>query len=264
MMTRSCIVNQLEEFARLDDREKALLAELEKSSHQYAAGEILQMAGQKKAPLFSLNAGWACSIRLLPDGERQVLDVFLPGQVMGLHEIGFNCAQSEMVALTDIEACPFPRERLRTVFRQSTRLAQLFFLVLARERALLTERIVNLGRRPAGERLSHFIIELKIRTQSHQDDFELPLTQSVIGDALGMSTVHVSRTISRLKQLKLISTRNRRVRIENLPGLIDYCGFDHAYLEPAPLWIEPAFYRRPLPEERSKRRAAACHEKDHG
>jgi CRP-like cAMP-binding protein len=113
--------------------------------------------------------------------------------------------------------------------------------VLARDHALLTKRIIDIGRRPAAERLGHFIIELKIRTRSRDEEFELPLTQSIIGDALGMSSVHVSRTMTLLKDLNLISTHNRRLRIENLKGLMHYCQFDPAFLSPGRTYVEPAY-----------------------
>jgi CRP-like cAMP-binding protein len=234
MTARTCMVSQFEELAELDDEEKALLGKLESSVQSYAAGEILQTEGEENAPFFSLHEGWACSIRLLPGGERQVLEVFLPGQIMDLHSIGFSRSQSELLALTAIKACPIPRERLEMIFSKSPRLAQLFFVVLAREHALLTTRIIDIGRRPAAERLGHFIIELKIRTRSREKEFELPLTQSIIGDALGMSSVHVSRTMTQLKDLNLISTHNRRLRIENMKELMHYCRFDPAYLSPGP------------------------------
>ncbi len=93
---------------------------------------MLREAGTAVREFHTLTRGWACSMCLLPGGERQVLEVFLPGQIMGLRELGFETAQCSLVALTEIEACPFPWQRLVDLFEQSARLAELFFLLQGR------------------------------------------------------------------------------------------------------------------------------------
>lgn len=241
MTSESCIVAQFSRLSQLSEQEKELLQSLERDVHHYPAGEALCAAGSEALCFFSLNSGWACATRVMADGQRQVLDIFLAGQVMGLREIGFDRAQSELVALTDVAACPFPRHRLGEIFHLAPRLADLFFLVLAREHALLTERIINIGRRPAIERLAHFLLEMKTRLHVDTHEFELPMNQTVIGDALGLSAVHISRTLAQLKEQNLVNMEHGQVSIRNLEGLIELAGFDRAYLDFGSNWarIDP-------------------------
>lgn len=230
MTETSCIVAQFRHHADLDEDEIGLLRALEEDVREYPAGTVLSEAGRDASHFFILQEGWACATRLLSDGQRQVLDIFLPGEIMGLRDIGFARTQTELSALTTVTACPFPAEYFDEIFERSPRLARLFFLRLVCENALLTERIINIGRRPAVEALGHFLLEMKVRQDTPGDEFDLPLKQSVIADALGISAVHVSRIFSQLKERGLARFCHGRVIIDNLDGLMELSGFDPAYL----------------------------------
>ena len=132
MSEGSCIVAQFPRHAELDDHEIELLLALEDDVQDFPAGTVLSKAGRKAGCFFSLHSGWACATRLLADGQRQVLDIFLAGQIMGMRDIGFSKTQTELTALTDVRACPFPSEYLDEVFERSPRLARIFFLKLVR------------------------------------------------------------------------------------------------------------------------------------
>jgi CRP-like cAMP-binding protein len=230
MSQNSCIVSQFQSLVDLDANEMSLLESLERDAQSYPAETTLVEMGAECGEFYTLKSGWACSVRLLSDGQRQVLDIFLPGQIMGLREINFERSQTELITVTDVVACPFPRNRLRQGFRESPRLADLFFVVMAREQAILTERIINIGRRPAIDRLAHFILEMRARLNPTSDRMELPLNQNLIGDALGLSSVHVSRTLSGLREKGLIDTDNGEIRLLDPAGLVELSGFNDAYL----------------------------------
>ncbi len=231
MSEGSCIVAQFRRHAELEDHEVDLLLALEDDVQDFSAGTILSEAGREAGCFFSLHSGWACATRVLADGQRQVLDIFLAGQIMGMRDIGFTKTQTELTALTDVRACPFPSEYLDEVFERSPRLARIFFLKLVREHALLTERIINIGRRSATHRLAHFLLEMKVRLHVPEPAFEMPLNQDVIADALGISSVHVSRTLGQLRDEGLVRVDRNRVLIDDLDGLVELAGFDPAYLE---------------------------------
>ncbi|GAB4124788.1 MAG: Crp/Fnr family transcriptional regulator [Wenzhouxiangellaceae bacterium] len=228
---RSCIVSQFQQFAELNGAEKALLQELEQSPVTYAAGDLLAEAGLRSEYFFTIVEGWVCAERTLEDGRCQVLDLFTPGQIAGLREITFHSNLCDFRALTPVVACPFPRKQLNVIFDQVPRLGDLLFLVLAREQSMLVERVINIGRRNAAERLAHFLVEIKARLHSKSDVIELPMTQSAIGDALSLSAVHVSRTFQQLCELGLISKDQACIRIMDLEALIEFGGFERAYLQ---------------------------------
>lgn len=225
-------------FTELSSEERELLAALEREPREYPRDCVLAPAGADVDRLFVLKEGWACAMRTLADGQRQVLDVFLPGQIMGLREMSFSSNLSEFRTLTPVVACAVPRQQLNEMFAASPRLAALFFATAACEQSMLIERIVSIGRRTAAARLAHFIVEMRARLNVGAREFALPLNQTVIGDALGLTSVHVSRTFSLLKELKLVERRNGSIRIKDLDRLIDFAGFDREYLDRRPSWPE--------------------------
>lgn len=225
----SCMVDRFIQFTELDAEEIALLHQLEQDRKAFPAGTVLCAAGSNATHLFTLVAGWAGSVRYFADGRRQVLDLYLPGQIMGLRGLGADQAQSDLVAFTDIVACPFPSARIDQLLAHPG-LAAAMILTLTAEQALLTERIANVAQRPALERMAHFLLELRFRLGADTGSFELPLTQDLIGDLLGLSSVHVSRTLGRLRKLKLAEINDRSVDLLNLPALTALSGFRTDYL----------------------------------
>jgi hypothetical protein len=132
LSSESCIVAQFRRHSELDDLEVSLSIALEKDVQEFSAGTVLSKAGEKAGRFFSLHSDWACATRLLSDGQRQVLDIFLAGQIMGMRDIGFSHTQTELKALTDVRACPFPSDYLDEIFERSPRLARIFFMKLVR------------------------------------------------------------------------------------------------------------------------------------
>jgi CRP-like cAMP-binding protein len=231
MPKESCIVDHFQQVERLNEQEIELLIALEKDLQDFPADAILSNDGQESGQLFTLQSGWAYAGRHLSDGRRQVLDIFLPGQIMGLRDIGFLRTRTDLIALTEVRACPFPAAYLDDVFERSSRIARIFFKMAVRDHALLTERIVNIARQCAAQRVAHFLLEMKVRLRAPEAEFDLPLKQSIMADALGISAVHMSRTLTQLREEHLVQIDNHRVTILNLPDLIGRAEFDPAYLE---------------------------------
>jgi CRP-like cAMP-binding protein len=221
-LTESCIVHQFQKFADLNQHEISLLQALEKDPRNFEADQPMAIEGGKAERFFTLQSGWACAMRT--------------GQILGLREISFDRNLSEFRTLTEVRACPFPRQRLTEIFDQAPRLTDLFFLILAREQSMLIERVINIGRRSAVERLAHFIVEMKVRLNVEADKFELPMNQTIIGDTLSLSSVHVSRTFKVLRDEGLLESNNGDIHILDLEGLIDISGFDRNYLESHSNW----------------------------
>lgn len=230
MAKTSCIVDHFSRYSDLAAGDVELLAQLELNARNYPAGSILCEAGSRASHFFTLIDGWSGVLRHFPDGRRQVLDLYLPGQIMRLRELGAEEARSDLVALTDVVACPFPRQHISELVAASLTLAQALILTLTAEQALLTERIVNVARRPALERLAHFLLELHFRLGATTPSFQMPLNQELIGDLLGLSSVHVSRTLSKLRQDGLVEHANGQIRLLDIDRLRSLSGFCEQYL----------------------------------
>jgi len=184
---------------------------------------------------YTVQSGWACSYRNMEDGSRQVLDLYVPGDVIGLREFAFRRRVSSLMTITNASLCPFPKHHLTEVFARSRLLCNLFFMMAARDQAILVERLINLGRRSAREKVAHFLLEIAHRLDKACADVtdcnHLPLTQVLMADALGLSTVHVNRTLNELKQQALTAPATDGITLLNREGLKEVAGFDPEYLQ---------------------------------
>ena len=233
-MSTSCIIRHFQHYAKLTESEEELLTSLEKTPKNFRRGSIVWDQGQELDNFYTVQSGWACSYRNMEDGSRQILDIYVPGDIVGLREFAFRRRVSNLQVVTDAVMCPFPKHRLSEVFESSRLLCNLFFLISARDQAILVERLINLGRRSAREKLAHFLLEMGHRLDKACIDIydcnHLPLTQVIIADALGLSSVHLNRTLQELKQEGLVTLGPDGINLLDRAGLVEVAGFDPEYL----------------------------------
>lgn len=171
----------------------------------------------------------------MENGARQILDVYVPGDVIGLRDFAFRRRVSGLKLLTDGVLCAFPKARLTEVFAESLLLCNIFFMIASRDQAILVERLVNLGRRSAREKLAHFLVEMASRLEKTNtrvaNHLHLPLTQALLADSLGLSVVHVNRIFHELKEEKLVDSPNSGIRLLDIEGLKKVACFDPSYLD---------------------------------
>ena len=197
----------------------------------------LMVEGDRLTYGYILEEGWACGYRLLNDGRRQILNFVLPGDCIGASAGVIRTADHSVCTLTSCRVVPFSAARLAELQRGCPELRHAFAWSARRELAMLQERLVNLGRRTARERVAHLILELLHRLRevglANGTTFELPLTQGALGDALGLSIVHVNRTLRRLNEEGVIRYRPGFVAAIDLPALARIAEFDEDYLHQA-------------------------------
>lgn len=233
-MSGSCIIKHFEHYSPLSESERHLLDSLEKSPRWYQKNTTISNQGEPSEHFYTVSKGWVFSQRHMRDGSRQVLDIYVPGDVVGLREFAFRKRLCSLTILQDAELCPFPKTRLTEVFAESSLLCNIFFTIAARDQGILLERLVNLGRRTAREKLAHFLVELSQRLEKTNaqvaNHLKLPLPQTLLADALGLSTVHVNRVFQELKEEQLIWPGKGGIEIRDLEGLKKVALFEPDYL----------------------------------
>ncbi len=180
--------------------------------------------------LFTLYAGWAFRYQSLADGRRQILNFLLPGDLIGLQAEFTDEATHGVEALTEVQLCVFPQERLWALFEQQPRLGYDLTWLCASEEQLVDENLVSVGRRSAAERIAMLLIHLWRRAErvglaAADGSIDFPLTQQHIADALGLSLVHTNKTLRRLERLGLHQIKSGRLRLiepQALERLADY------------------------------------------
>jgi len=228
------LVDKLARVVALTAPEKAYLQDMQADFATIRSRGDIITAGYTYQGIFVLNRGTAIRYKILRDGRRQVLGVFLPGDFIGFPGGLFEKALYSVSSLTDAVVCAISFDTIFELFHRFPRLAAALFWLTSRETALFTERLVGIGRQSAYERVAHLLLELLVRLQgaglADARSYELPLTQELMADALGLSVPHVNRTLRRLRDEGLISIEGQRLTFNDVDRLSREVDFDRAYL----------------------------------
>ena len=147
-----------------------------------------------------------------------------------------------VATITDATVSTIPLDMIDNVFEKDPALAKTLFWSIAHEAAILGEHLIDAGRRSAYERVAHLLLELFVRLKrvrlTGERTFSIPLTQELIADALGLTTVHVNRTLRALRDDKLIAMDGRSIVIVDFEALSLLSDFEKSYL--SELYGDPA------------------------
>ncbi|MGR2740724.1 Crp/Fnr family transcriptional regulator [Billgrantia sp. Q4P2] len=238
----SVVMQGLGRHGALTAEDKALLLGLELNPRRVSAGEVLWQESADVDLFCVIQEGWAYSYRNLGNGSMQILKVYLPGDIIGMRDFGFARRLAGVAMINDGVISPFAYQQLFELFGRSPALAAGIIAMAVRQQAILTERLVYLGRYAAHERLAHFLYELYLRLKRigavKDNGFFMPLSQEQIGDALGLSAVHVSRTFSMLRDEGLIVRDRQHVVLPDPEALARLVEFNDTYIDES---LPPAF-----------------------
>lgn len=184
--------------------------------------------GERTSEYLNLFAGWAFRYKLIPDGRRQILAFLLPGDSISFQLMKTGRLRFSVQALTSVSLCVFGREALASYVAERPALTARLDHLIAREIALADDRLTDLGQRSAQERVARLFAQLHLRLQrrglADGNSFISPLRQQHIGDALGLTSVHVSRVLRDLKADGLIAIEGERIVLRDLPMLRKLAG----------------------------------------
>ena len=230
----SVLARKLSTFIELSSAEQQRLADLQSTSQRVKRGKQLMREGEAGHEAFVLQAGWACSYKDLPSGGRQVISFPIAGDFVGLRSILLRTADHSFEALTDSMVSSVDSAGMLQTFSEFPRLGAAILWAASRDEAMVVEHLVSIGRRNAIERTAHLFMELGERMLlvglSAETEFECPLTQYVLADALGLSAIHVNRVLRQLRELRLLTVQHGTVTIHDLQGLRRLSGFQGGYL----------------------------------
>jgi CRP-like cAMP-binding protein len=206
------VVRRFARLANLSHAEQEALRRLATVRVGHRAGDVLQAEGDDtRRPRFILS-GWAYSQRLLSDGRRIIFRFTVPGDGMGVYPSGPPPGLHTIVAATTVETVD--AEPILAMIRagQGPGLLRALATAARIDEMRQLDHIVRLGRQTAHERVAHFLLELYDRLAAvgigEDQRFPLPLTQELMSDALGVSYVHVNRTLQQLR-------RDRRIELNS-------------------------------------------------
>jgi len=230
--------NFVDRLAVLSPLSRADIAELSSLRGQITrvrAGTDIVLPGTRFEHAVLVASGLVGRYLPLSDGRRQITAIHVPGELADLQRVATPKTGSALQALTNTAIVLVSGPELRALALASPRITQAFWVYSAIDAAVLARWTVNLGRREAKVRMAHFLCEIGLRMeasgQGERTDFLLELTQSQLGDALGLTSVHVNRTLKALKETGAIDVEGRIFRIPEWSRLAAIAEFDPDYLQ---------------------------------
>jgi CRP-like cAMP-binding protein len=203
-------------------------------------GELV-VHGSEFRNLCFVREGCAIRYSLLRSGKRQILNVVLPGDVIGFPVSFFDRSNYGVVALTVLSYAVCPLDAYVRLCYEQPQFGLVLSWLAAREAAIYAEHIIDLGRRTPLERLAHFLLEVHARLlevgRAEETRLDLPFSQSVMADVLGLSVPHLNRVMRQLRSDGLITSNSRLVELTDQAGLRRLA----QYQAPSPIPV-------PLPE----------------
>jgi CRP-like cAMP-binding protein len=230
----SAVAGFLSRRSVLDDEAAAAVVAMPHTIRKLAPGEYFLREGDRPDSSTIVLDGYVYRHKIVGDGGRQIVAVHIPGDLVDLQNILLHKADHNIQALTSATLALFPhREMLALAFRHPS-IGRALWRESLVEASLFREWIANVGRRDAQARVAHLLCELAIRREEAglgpKERFELPMTQEQLGDALGLTAVHVNRTLRALESQGVIERSKRAVSVANWARLRSVADFNADYL----------------------------------
>lgn len=228
------LIDRLRQLGEITDDQILQLERLKRRRRTFTRGAVVRRCDEASRSVFCLVEGWALRCRILPDGQRQILSLLMPGDMCDMQAIVGAEHDHHIIALTDLEIDECDAAAFESVVGADRALIQLFLMSKVQEESLLREQVVRLGRRKARERVLHLLVELyhrqRLTGREHPARMAYAINRETFADILGLSPVHVSRSLAALSRAGVIDVNRGCVELCDPAQASSLCGFDVAYL----------------------------------
>lgn len=228
------VVARLEAFTRLSSADRLALAELTRNFRFVDARRDLIAEGDCPHFVPLVLDGWACRYKQLPDGKRQILSLFIPGDFCDVNVCVLRQMDHSIGAITRLKVAMITAQEMSALTNQRPRITEALWWHELVAAAVQREWTLNIGQRSAYERLAHLLIELYMRLatvdRAHDGRCDFPLTQNDLACATSLTSVHVNRTLQELRRDGLIELERKQLQILDLARMINVAMFNAAYL----------------------------------
>jgi CRP-like cAMP-binding protein len=236
--------SKMEQFSDFSEADRRLLDDLaSRRLRTYAAREDIIREGEHSPDNHLILSGMACRYKLLPDGGRQIVAFLVPGDLCDAEIFILKEMDHSICAVGPCLIAAIPGDAMRDMLLNRPGIALALWWGTLQDEGVLRARIIDIGRRDARQRVAHLLYEMLVRFRSvgtiEDDSFDWPVTQADLADATGLTTVHVNRTLQRLREEGLIAIEAKRLTVLDRAGLrlageftANYLHLDRAAAEP--------------------------------
>jgi CRP-like cAMP-binding protein len=228
------LIQRLRFTEMLDDEDIVTIEALPLTIKEIPDNQHAIRDGEKADRCCLVIEGFTIRSKTTGDGKRQILSIHIPGDIPDLQSLYLQEMDHDLITLTHCTLGFIPHAELRKAIRKRPNIAEVFWRDTLIDAAMFRQWIVNVGQRQARSRMAHLILELKKRLEvvgrTNGDTFRLPMTQHELADALGLTPVHVNRTVKQLRKEGLLQIQRQVVKILDEGKLTELADFDDSYL----------------------------------
>jgi CRP-like cAMP-binding protein len=257
-ISQNLLARKLSLFSPLSKSDRQVLDVLALGDERFPADVDIITEGESPRSVFWIKGGLAVRYRGLPRGGRQIMTFLIPGDLCDEHAFVVKAMDHSIGTITPVCIAPISRESMMELFSHRPRISAALWWSSLQEKAILRERIVSLGRRDARGRLAYLLCELFWRHEAVEltngESFHLPLTQTELGDTLGLTPVHINHVLKEFRSQALIAMRHKVLYLLDVPALQQIAGLSKDYLQLSGASDELAGYFDSLEVEEQKLR----------
>jgi len=230
----AALLRRLNTVSGLDDADIAAIRALPINVRHWEAGRTIVSDGERPTECCLVIEGFCIRAKTTASGQRQILSIHIPGEIPDLQSLHLHRMDHDLIAVAPSTLGFISHTSMRALTRSNPNVAEVLWRDTLIDSAIFREWIVNVGQRPAVNRLAHTVVELRRRLavtgREAGDTFEMPLTQEQIGEALGITPVHANRIIRQLRDDGIVDISRGRVAVLDEAKLAELAQFDDRYL----------------------------------
>jgi CRP-like cAMP-binding protein len=231
------LVDKLHRLVALNPEDEAAIVALPHRASRVSSRATLVAEGDRPKECCLLIDGYAARSKLAADGGRQIVSFHVRGDILDLQHLFLEQADHDVQALTDAMIVWIPMEELRALITLRPAIGTAFWRDALIDASIFREWVLNVGRRDARTRVAHMLCEFIVRSEAAgigtPERILVPFTQDEIGDATGLTPVHVNRMLRALTEEGLITREGRFLQVTDWPKFQQAAGFDRTYLHAA-------------------------------
>jgi CRP-like cAMP-binding protein len=228
------LIRKLERLYSLSDEEKNGVLEIGSRVIEIGPRQDIVRDGDRPSDCKLILEGFACRYKLMPEGKRQIMSFHIGGDIVDLHSLLLERMDYCVATVTRCKVSITPHQSVLELIENHPRIGRALWKDTLIDAAIFREWMASIGRRSAYQRIAHLMCELATRMDAVRlekgSSYDWPITQSELGDALGLSTVHVNRTLQELRADGLITLRGSTLVIHSRERLANVGEFTPEYL----------------------------------
>ena len=232
------MIRKLRNNTNLDSDDIEAIRALPIDIKELPANKAIVREGDKPSHSCLMIEGYSVRSKTTDEGKRQIMSIHIAGDIPDLQTLHLHVMDHDFRTLSACTVGFISHESLRALTRARPMVAEAFWRETLVDGAIFREWIVNVGRRQAGPRLAHLVLEMRHRLAAigrcGNGHFELPMTQMDLADALGLTSVHVNRVLQALRADDMLDIRKNVVTLGDAEKLMKIGDFDELYLHQNP------------------------------